>query len=303
MQTSNMQTLTYPYDEVISFDLYNLGLSFFEQVPLPMFHEYPTQGCYAPMEPDFVFDNDVNEIATETCQDVKISTKSASAQLIFFLHAKFSNCRGKASEKREWGTFRLLAEDKIRRSTSSARPPLDSSLSVDGSQAQVELESTNRSSMRNLDGDEAPVRADCRRTPKSLSPSSTLKKSSRPSKRYGSSRRTRGSARSRNVQASINEAEGIEGHLSGRVRGQKSTNVCPISGCGYRQGKSRKPDLKRHIRTHFRSTVDIRCTHVLTEHGMWIGGCLATFSRKDALQRHLRENRICAPPRPFPRLF
>ena len=82
MQTSNMQTLTYPYDEAISCDLYNLGLSFFEQVPLPML--YPTQGCYAPMEPDLVFDNDINEIATETCQVVENSTKSASAQLIFF---------------------------------------------------------------------------------------------------------------------------------------------------------------------------------------------------------------------------
>lgn len=149
--------------------------------------------------------------------------------------------------------------------------------------------------MRDLGGDEAPVRAGCQQTPQPLSPSPTIKKSSRLAKR--SSRRTHGSAMSRNVQATINEVEGLKDHLSGRIRGHRPT-VCPISGCKYRQANGRMPDLRRHIKTHFRKISEIRCTEVLTEHGMWIGGCLKTFSRRDALKRHMRNNHVCAHPRP-----
>lgn len=81
---------------------------------------------------------------------------------------------------------------------------------------------------------------------------------------------------------------------------------CPY--CPYVQRSKRTPDLKRHIDTHTGSTADWVCCGVplidAGEHGVpvetqreapfeyagmfMVGGCRKTFSRKDALARHLR---------------
>ncbi|KAI0781964.1 hypothetical protein C8Q75DRAFT_701045, partial [Abortiporus biennis] len=86
---------------------------------------------------------------------------------------------------------------------------------------------------------------------------------------------------------------------------------CP--NCDYYQKNHRAPDFKRHIATHYRSqerdkwiccgfpSDDVRLKDIDTsklkikgtkEPFIWkgkalIGGCLASFSRRDALKRHL----------------
>ena len=73
---------------------------------------------------------------------------------------------------------------------------------------------------------------------------------------------------------------------------------CPY--CNYVQKSRRKPDLDRHIETHFAENKHV-CRGVpaseadaygvsaeLRDGSEWVGGCGATFSRRDALLRHLR---------------
>ena len=92
--------------------------------------------------------------------------------------------------------------------------------------------------------------------------------------------RTRDST-SRNIQATGAEAGFILALLS---KGQKACPTCP-----YRQKKGRMPDLRRHVRSHFRKNSDNVCRRVLNKAGMWTGGCGNSFSRKDALKRHLKK--------------
>ena len=128
-------------------------------------------------------------------------------------------------------------------------------------------------------------------------------------------RRTHGSAApSRNKQATtIDQEEYIRLKLSlcQVNRGGPNDLDCPVEGCHYIQMNGRMPDLRRHIRTHIRKDAEIRCKGVPwqdfmqhrhpfptisdeqpyavpNEDGLWIGGCLKTFSRADALKRHLR---------------
>lgn len=92
---------------------------------------------------------------------------------------------------------------------------------------------------------------------------------------------------------------------------------CPRSesGCDYVQYNRRTPDLRRHIRTHTRAEnpTPYVCWGVLLGHAgaskrpipadkrgipveyqgeMRIGGCLKSFSRADALKRHLETTKI-----------
>jgi hypothetical protein len=166
----------------------------------------------------------------------------------------------------------------------------------------------------------------CQQTPVLLPPSSTRRASTSTStstspspssparKRPRASRPTHGSAPSRNRQAAIDQVEEIRAKLSlCRVnRDRPKDLVCPLKDCQYEQLNGRMPELRRHIRTHIRKYGEIRCKGVSwqdfvrhahlfpkisvdeqpyavpEEDGLWIGGCLKTFSRADALKRHLR---------------
>lgn len=96
---------------------------------------------------------------------------------------------------------------------------------------------------------------------------------------------------------------------------------CPASGCGYKQGNRRSPEFKRHLITHGRWMnpgkwtccgvgigsahlygLDVRQEVTAEERfragayifkGQWmIGGCMTTFSRRDALKRHIDNRNI-----------
>lgn len=114
-------------------------------------------------------------------------------------------------------------------------------------------------------------------------------------------KRTRTSPQSRNVQVpALSQPEDAIDDLSFKC-----------SECGWVQLNKRLPDFKRHLRTHTRP--DDRdqsrgwwCKGVLASsvpgfHGeayefngeLRFGGCLRTFSRRDALKRHLDNRNVC----------
>ncbi|KAJ7245042.1 hypothetical protein B0H12DRAFT_1003300, partial [Mycena haematopus] len=84
--------------------------------------------------------------------------------------------------------------------------------------------------------------------------------------------------------------------------------------CGWVQKNKRLPDFKRHVKTHQRAFDEDaekgwRCKGVLTsEAADWalgpdaptytflgqerVGGCMKTFSRRDALKRHLDNHNV-----------
>jgi uncharacterized Zn-finger protein len=162
-----------------------------------------------------------------------------------------------------------------------------------------------------------PIYDELPRTSDSL-PSTTLNASTTTSPRAPKRRRTdkHGSVSSRNGQATPDQVALILATLSlKRVRG--SDLSCPAMNCKYQQTNGRMPDFRRHLKTHLPKTTEICCKGVTWkefiryphrfphisqyeepytipgETELWIGGCLKTFSRKDALKRHLR-NTCCA---------
>jgi hypothetical protein len=227
-----------------------------------------------------------------------------------------SNDRRKVSLKRAWGAFLPLAIDIIKCSAAQSSGP-----SSDGFQSDSQPE--QRQCSRNDDEypPSYPIGISDQQTPNPLPsggrPTSTSESTStpaRPSKRLRTDRRTHGSAPSRNKQATSDQVEDIRVKLSHcRVnREQLKDLICPVIGCQYKQLNGRMPDFRRHIRTHIRkdgrSVVKVslgkdfgRHRHLFPkvsmdqppyavpdEDGLWIGGCLKTFSRADALKRHLR---------------
>lgn len=88
--------------------------------------------------------------------------------------------------------------------------------------------------------------------------------------------------------------------------------ICPE--CGWKQANKRVPDFKRHLKTHLRAKDDDHssgywCKGVRVEDASEyaihpdatpytfldherIGGCMRTFSRRDALKRHLDNTNI-----------
>ncbi|KAK7048515.1 hypothetical protein R3P38DRAFT_2869854 [Favolaschia claudopus] len=118
---------------------------------------------------------------------------------------------------------------------------------------------------------------------------------------------------SRNVQASISQIQENEEDSD-----DVNNFVCRV--CGWVQKNQRLPDFKRHVKTHQRTFDDDaqkgwRCKGVLrSEASEWgiaddapsydflgkerVGGCLKTFSRRDALKRHLDNSNVTCVGRP-----
>ncbi|KAF7346548.1 hypothetical protein MSAN_01882900 [Mycena sanguinolenta] len=116
---------------------------------------------------------------------------------------------------------------------------------------------------------------------------------------------------SRNIQATT--ADEIQ-----RVEDTSDDFVCRV--CGWVQKNQRLPDFKRHVKTHQRAFDEgaekgWRCKGVLvSEAADWalgpdaptytflgqerVGGCMKTFSRRDALKRHLDNCNVTCVGRP-----
>lgn len=130
-----------------------------------------------------------------------------------------------------------------------------------------------------------------------------------PCTRPRKDKRIRGSPPSRNKQATTDQVEVLRRSLR-CDKSEESNLVCPFPGCMYEQHNGRMPDFRRHIRTHIRKDGEVRCKGISwddvlsfpqrfrnvahekpytvpNEPGLWVGGCLKTFSRADALKRHL----------------
>ncbi|KAJ7442633.1 hypothetical protein FB451DRAFT_1414079 [Mycena latifolia] len=125
-------------------------------------------------------------------------------------------------------------------------------------------------------------------------------------------KRARMPPQSRNKQASRAELQ--------RVEGSEDYNdfVCPV--CGWVQRNERIPDFKRHVKTHQRAAEENaqkgwRCKGVpvseAADYGLptdaptheffgqlRVGGCMQTFSRRDALKRHLDNVNVSCVGRP-----
>lgn len=77
---------------------------------------------------------------------------------------------------------------------------------------------------------------------------------------------------------------------------------CPIAGCIYRLHENRVSDDKRHYLSHSNDQIwvcSVEFNQVLARHphyrlpGHSNGGCTSTFTRKDAVVRHIRDG-VCA---------
>jgi hypothetical protein len=122
------------------------------------------------------------------------------------------------------------------------------------------------------------------------------------------------SAQPRNQPATTDQVDEILVLLDrGNFSGHAKDLICPVIGCPHQQLNGRIQDFRRHLGTHLRRNGEIRCKgmpweqflrdrhlfpkiskeerpyEVPEEGGLWIGGCMKTFSRADALKRHLRK--------------
>jgi hypothetical protein len=241
-----------------------------------------------------------------------------------------SDGRREISARRAWGAFLPLAMDIIRCSAAQISRPPEDGFQSDSDSVQRDRSCLSNGSERNDKDDvylppgPSSTGVRCQRTHNPL-PSGSKRGTSTPSsmssppcKSPPTSRRTRGSAPSRNRQAAKDQVEDIRVKLSlCRVRREKLNDlVCPVTDCQYEQLNGRMPDFRRHIKTHIPKEAEIRCKGIQWqdfirhrrlfpkisvderpyavpgEDGLWIGGCLKTFSRADALRRH-RRNTSC----------
>lgn len=125
-------------------------------------------------------------------------------------------------------------------------------------------------------------------------------------------KRAPGVSLSRNKQATSTAA------INRACDGTNLNFICPE--CGWKQANKRLPDFKRHLRTHARPDEGDQskgwwCKGVLLEEAHKfdlpndaksyvflgqerIGGCMQTFSRRDALKRHLDNANVTCVGRP-----
>lgn len=125
---------------------------------------------------------------------------------------------------------------------------------------------------------------------------------SSPSSSSSSPIRTGGRARPRNAQSNVLPDE-FEQALRNRA--------CTCPTCGFVPASKRAPDLRRHMNTHRADVTHqtwVCCGVPVEEAGEYgigdtskqyvhkgrdmVGGCMQSFSRKDALMRHLKNDKI-----------
>jgi len=205
--------------------------------------------------------------------------------------------------------------EKIRCSAAQASRSPENGLQSDNSSREQNRSRLSSSSEREYNDDvyipSGPTGVSSQRTNNTLPTSTSMP--SPPCKSSRINKRTHCSAPSRNRQAA-DQVEDIRVKLSlCRVRRERLNDLgCPVTGCQYKQLNGRIPDFRRHMSTHIRKETEIRCKgvpwqdfirnrhlfpkvsgdeqpYVVPEdEGLWIGGCLKTFSRADALKRHCR---------------
>ncbi|KAF9815111.1 hypothetical protein IEO21_04808 [Rhodonia placenta] len=80
----------------------------------------------------------------------------------------------------------------------------------------------------------------------------------------------------------------------------KGSHRCPVDDCDFTPASGKRDDLVRHIKTHCEDKGEewsrrVAGTCKPFEYGgqMRVGGCLLSFSRKDALGRHVRDSKKC----------
>ena len=200
----------------------------------------------------------------------------------------------------------------IVRSPPSHQLNLDSPLSVSTADPDYDIDDESDAKATDDEYVPSPALGPLKRRPNS----STARK--RPAKMSAQStsqarptKRARGPPPSRNKQ--VISAAAIEM----AVTSQNPTFVCPE--CGWNQTNQRLPDFKRHLLTHTRSSENTDkgwwCKGVLVKDAAhyrisktsekylfrneWrLGGCLRTFSRRDALKRHLDNSNVACVGRP-----
>jgi hypothetical protein len=126
-----------------------------------------------------------------------------------------------------------------------------------------------------------------------------------------SSRSLSGSSNSSNKRARLSfPSRNLQGTATKSLRKVNKPDpwACPVENCRFVQHNHRKPDLRRHIKTHAPSGEWVCCgvpvelgghyglsgserRHVFRGRDM-IDGCLKSFSRKDALRRHLANKNV-----------
>ncbi|KAJ8080434.1 hypothetical protein PM082_017267 [Marasmius tenuissimus] len=137
-----------------------------------------------------------------------------------------------------------------------------------------------------------------------------------PKRRTAGATRTRMMPVSRNAQSSTPELM--------RAVNRRSAEECDFKcpECGWQQANKRMPDYQRHLRTHARPSSEDQsrgwwckgiCVEERDEYDIApdaktfyfqnrerVGGCLLTFSRRDALKRHLDNPNVSCIGRPTP---
>ncbi|KAJ7025397.1 hypothetical protein C8F04DRAFT_1269281 [Mycena alexandri] len=146
----------------------------------------------------------------------------------------------------------------------------------------------------------------------SVSPPASASSSSSSTSSEHRNKRPRLPPPSRNRQATVAEIQRVE------TSDDFNDFVCGV--CGWVQKNMRVPDFKRHLKTHQRVSDEgaqkgWRCKGVLvseaTDYGLdtdaptytflgheRVGGCMKTFSRRDALKRHLDNENVSCVGRP-----
>ncbi|KAJ7288167.1 hypothetical protein C8J57DRAFT_508526 [Mycena rebaudengoi] len=160
-----------------------------------------------------------------------------------------------------------------------------------------------------------------RKRPRSASPDRSRRSSASPAASLPSSttssqrplKRARLALGSRNKQAASPA-------IIQRVANSAETADFTCPECGWKQENERMPDFKRHLKTHLRPNDEEpekgwRCKGVLAsdaaQYGVpsdeetyifldreRVGGCMKTFSRRDALKRHLDNSNVTCIGRP-----
>jgi len=139
------------------------------------------------------------------------------------------------------------------------------------------------------------------------STSSSPRPKKKPCRSFSEETDEKNPSASRNLQAKDDVADKIKRMLRSNDLLDRANFHCPFPNCNSkdRRFNRRVPDFRRHLETHLR-TDRVRCRGVplqqasryripssavpytLTDRpGEWIGGCQRSFSRADALKRHL----------------